>query len=117
MYSLPSGFALPRGARVVAVVLCAAAGLRLATRPSAQATTLPNSVPARSTYRGVLTFATTGNGDPFHPGVVQDYDLASGDFAVRFDGLDPARTSTGETAFIQRLGAGTYGDHGVVVAD
>jgi Dipeptidyl peptidase IV (DPP IV) N-terminal region len=102
----------PRNVLAVAAVLCAAAVLRLASQSAAS----PAS-PARSTYRGVLTFATTGNGDPFHPGVVQDFDLASGDFAVRFDGLDPARTTTGETAFIQRLGAGTYADHAVVVAD
>jgi WD40 repeat protein len=100
---------LPRNVLAVAGVLCTAAVLRLAS-PSAAS-------PARSTYRGVLTFATTGNGDPFHPGVVQDFDLTSGDFAVRFDGLDPARTTTGETAFIQRLGAGTYADHAVIVAD
>ena len=29
------------------------------------------AVHAAPTYLGVVTFATTGNGDPFHPAVVQ----------------------------------------------
>ena len=72
---------------------------------------------AAPTYHGVVTFATTGNGDPFHPGVVQDLDLASGQLTVRFDGLDATRTRSGEMAFVQRLAPGTYADHGVVVVD
>jgi len=69
------------------------------------------------TYRGVVTFATTGNGDPFHPAMVQDLDLASGQLTVRFDGLDATRTRSGEMAFVQRLAPGAYADHGVVVVD
>ena len=72
---------------------------------------------AAPTYRGVVTFATTGNGDPFHPAVVQDLDLASGQLTVRFDGLDATRTRSGEMAFVQRLAPGAYADHGVVVVD
>jgi len=72
---------------------------------------------AAPNYRGVITFATTGNGDPFHPGVVQDLDLATGQFTVRFDGLDASRTRSGELAFVQRLAPGTYADHGIVVVD
>jgi len=68
-------------------------------------------------YRGVITFATTGNGDPFHPGVVQELDLATGELTVRFDGLDASRTRSGELAFVQRLGPGIYADHGIVVVD
>jgi len=69
------------------------------------------------TYRGVVTFATTGNGDPFHPAMVQDLDLASGQLTVRFDGFDATRTRSGEMAFVQRLAPGAYADHGVVVVD
>lgn len=72
---------------------------------------------AAPTYRGVLTFATTGNGDPFHPTVVQDLDLASSQLTVRFDGLDATRTRSGELAFVQRLAQGYFADHGVVVVD
>jgi WD40 repeat protein len=72
---------------------------------------------AAPNYRGVITFATTGNGDPFHPGVVQDLDLATGQLTVRFDGLDASRTRSGELAFVQRLAPGTYADHGIVVVD
>ena len=68
-------------------------------------------------YRGVITFATTGNGDPFHPTVIQDFDLGSGALTVRFDGLEATRTRTGELAFLQRLAPGYYADHGVVVVD
>jgi hypothetical protein len=73
--------------------------------------------PATPTYRGTITFATTGNGDPFHPSVVQDFDLATGQYTVRFDGLDATRTRSGELAFLQRLAPGVYADHGVVVVD
>ena len=72
---------------------------------------------AAPTYSGVVTFATTGNGDPFHPAVVQDLDLASGQLTVRFDGLDATRTRSGEMAFVQRLAPGVFADHGVVVVD
>ena len=70
-----------------------------------------------SAYAGALTFSTTGNGDPFHPTVVQELDLASGALRVRFNGLDASRARSGETAFLQRLSAGYIADHGVVVAD
>jgi hypothetical protein len=68
-------------------------------------------------YRGVLTFATPGNGDPFAPGVVEELDLESGEFSVKFDGLDPSRSRTGEVAFLSRLAPGFYADHAIVVAD
>jgi hypothetical protein len=76
-----------------------------------------NAPHVAANYSGTVTFATTGNGDPFHPSVVQDLDLASGQFTVRFDGLDAARTRSGEMAFVQRLAPGTYADHGIVVVD
>jgi hypothetical protein len=98
--------------RVVAVTVGLVFAIRLAHRePDAHGR---NAAPA---YRGVITFATTGNGDPFHPTVVQDFDLASGQLTVRFDGLDATRTRTGELAFLQRLAPGYYADHGVVVVD
>jgi hypothetical protein len=34
--------------------------------------------------RGMLRFARTGNGDPFHPAIVQGMDLGSADLTVRF---------------------------------
>lgn len=68
-------------------------------------------------YRGVLTFATPGNGDPFSPTVVQELDLGTGEVAVRFNGVDPSRGRSGELAFLQRLAGGYYADHGVVVVD
>jgi hypothetical protein len=77
----------------------------------------PARTATRSAYSGILTFATTGNGDPFHPTVVQDLDLASSALTPRFNGLDASRARSGETAFLQRLGAGLYADHAVVVAD
>ena len=86
--------------------------IRLAHRGPDTHTTSPTA-----NYSGTITFATTGNGDPFHPTVVQDFDLASGQFTVRFDGLDAARTRSGELAFVQRLAPGTYADHGIVVVD
>ncbi len=72
---------------------------------------------AAPSYRGVLTFATTGNGDPFHPAIVQDMDLGSGDLTVRFDGIDATRGRNGEIAFVQRLAPGVFADHGIVVVD
>jgi hypothetical protein len=44
-------------------------------------------------YRGALTFATTGNGDPFHPAIVQDRDLGSGDVRVGFGHGAPRRVA------------------------
>ncbi|HUQ83159.1 MAG TPA: hypothetical protein VM076_18550 [Gemmatimonadaceae bacterium] len=70
-----------------------------------------------SSYRGVLTFATPGNGDPFAPGVIEELDLESGEISVKFDGLDPSRSRTGEVAFVSRLAPGLYADHAIVVAD
>jgi hypothetical protein len=99
--------------RIAAVLLGVGLALRLAVggEPEDRASGAP---PA---YRGVLTFATTGNGDPFHPSVVQDLDLGSGQLTVRFDGLDATRGRAGELAFVQRLAGGYYADHGVVVVD
>jgi len=100
--------------RYVALTVGVVFALRLAHREpgtrAANAGEAPN-------YRGVITFATTGNGDPFHPGVVQDLDLATGALTVRFDGLDASRTRSGELAFVQRLAPGIYADHGIVVVD
>lgn len=111
-----------RGVQAAALVLTVAAVLRLggsdagaASGPAAPASSGSSS--GSPGYRGVLTFATPGNGDPFAPTTVQDYDLATGQLTVRFDGLDPARGRTGETAYIQRLAGGWAADHGVVVAD
>ena len=70
-----------------------------------------------SRYHGVLTFATPGNGDPFSPTIIQDYDIATGGLAVRFDGIDASQAKTGEVAYITRLAGGWMADHGVVVAD
>lgn len=77
--------------------------------------------PARASpgsgYRGTLTFARDGAGDPFDPQVIVDLDLGTDQLAVRFDGFDPHRTRTGETAFLQRLTPGYVADYGVVAAD
>ncbi len=100
------------GVAIGIVTLTVAFTLRLAAREPEHR--VGHTPPA---YRGVLTFATTGNGDPFHPTVVQDLDLGSGQLTVRFDGLDATTSRTGETAFIQRLAGGFYADHGVVVVD
>jgi WD40 repeat protein len=104
-----------RMVKYVALTLGLVFVLRLAHRePGTHATPAANAAPS---YRGVITFATTGNGDPFHPAVVQDLDLASGQLTVRFDGLDASRPRTGELAFVQRLAPGVYADHGIVVVD
>ena len=68
-------------------------------------------------YRGTLTLARDGANDPFNPTVIVDLDLAPNKLEVRFDGFDPHRTRTGETAFITRLAAGYIADDGVVAAD
>ena len=72
---------------------------------------------AATQYRGVLTFATPGGGEVYGPAVIQDFNLASRELTVRFDGLDATRAGNGETAFIARLAPGWAADHGVVVAD
>ena len=92
-------------------LLAATRGSRVGRDAGAASTT------SRSAYGGALTFSTTGNGDPFHPTVVQELDLASGALRVRFNGLDASRARSGETAFLQRLAGGYIADHGVVVAD
>jgi hypothetical protein len=74
-------------------------------------------VAAAPAYRGTLTFSATGPGDPFGPSVVEELDLSSNQLGLLFDGLSATRTRSGETAFISRLGAGYYADHGIVVAD
>ena len=74
-------------------------------------------LPAGTRYEGVLTFATPGNGDPFSPTIIQDYDIATGGLTVRFDGVDPSQAKGGEVAYITRLTGGWMADHGVVVAD
>lgn len=79
--------------------------------------TLAGRVGTSPQYRGVLTFSTPANGDPFAPGVVEELDLESGDASVKFDGRDATRSRTGETAFVARLASGYYADHGIVVAD
>jgi hypothetical protein len=68
-------------------------------------------------YRGTLTLARDGANDPFSPRVVVDLDLASDKLVVRFDGFDPQRARTGETAYITRLAAGYIADYGIVTAD
>ena len=68
-------------------------------------------------YRGTLTLARDGANDPFNPAVIVDLDLASNKLEVRFDGFDPDRTRTGETAYITRLAAGAVADYAIVAAD
>lgn len=89
-----------------AIVLCVAALSRVL-----------GTADHRSSYRGVVTFATPGNGDPFSPTTIQDLDLESGDLTVRFDGLDASEARSGETAYVTRLAPGWMANHGVVVAD
>jgi hypothetical protein len=98
-----------RGAQLVGIVFCVGAVLRLALGSDAAATA--------PLYSGVLTFSTTGNGDPFNPNVVQELDLGTGAIGVRFDGLDASRTAQGELAYVARLQPGYFADHGVVVVD
>lgn len=104
-----------RAALLAGIAVCAAFAVRGGRGADASATIAHES--STLPFRGVLTFATPGNGDPFAPTMVQDYDLASGELTVRFDGLDPTRTRTGETAYVTRLAPGWAADHGVVVAD
>jgi hypothetical protein len=104
----------------VAVTLaCSLVAIVAATRDARQpmAAGSAGAASARSDYRGSLTFSTTGNGDPFHAVMVQELDLASNALKVRFNGLDATRARSGEVAFLQRLAAGYYADHAVVVAD
>jgi hypothetical protein len=79
-------------------------------------TPAPSSA-APAAYRGTLTLSRDGAGDPFNPAVVVDLDLASNKAVVRFDGFDPHRTRTGETAYLTRLAPGYIVDVGVVAAD
>ncbi len=81
------------------------------------AITLPHAGAAPAAYRGTLTLSRDGAGDAFNPAVVVDLDLASNKVAVRFDGFDPHRTRTGETAYLTRLAPGYIYDVGVVAAD
>ena len=116
-----------RAAQLLIVALIALLALRLVrgldahpatwNDASAEPGSLSSLVHLAPEYRGVLTFATTGNGDPFHAAMVQDLDLTSGQMSVRFNGLDASRSRNGEIAFLSRLAGGVYGDHGVVVAD
>jgi hypothetical protein len=69
---------------------------------------------APAPYRGTLTFA---RGSVIGPDSVVDVDVGSTQVAGRFDGWDSARTATGETAYITRVGGGLFGDAGVAVAD
>jgi WD40 repeat protein len=78
---------------------------------------LPTAPGPGSEYRGTLTFARDGSGDPFSPQLVVDYDLSTEKLAVRFNGFDAQRTATGESAFLQRLTGGYIADYGVVAAD
>src|SRR5688572_3860873 len=86
---------ITRGIQILAIAVFVSVVLRLAKGSEAVATS-PD-------YTGVLTFATTGNGDPFSPNVIQELDLATGNIGVRFNGLDASRTRSGETAFVSRL--------------
>ena len=112
-------------AQFTGLVFCVAGALWLGryVQPRAAIAGAPMAELARLTagptsqYRGVLTFATPGAGDPFGPAVIQDFDLASKELTIRFDGLDATRAGNGETAFIARLSPGWAADHGVVVAD
>jgi hypothetical protein len=99
-----------RRRRIIATaVVCIVSASMVASAVSAGA--------APAEYRGTLTLARDGANDPFSPRVVVDLDLASGRLEVRFDGFDPHRTRSGETAYITRLAAGYIADYGVVAAD
>jgi len=119
------GFRVVQGATVVLIALLAlhmARGVDAAhpatwNETAGDAASLGSFAKGTPAYRGVLTFATTGNGDPFHPAMVQDLDLTSGNLSVRFNGLDASRGHNGETAYLQRLAPGVYAPHAVVVAD
>jgi hypothetical protein len=116
-----------RTAQVVVALFCVSLAARLVRGADGHWSTvgaqpdglgsLMSAARTPSPYRGVLTFATTGNGDPFSPTIVQELDLASGEMVVRFDGLDATRSRSGEVAFLQRLAPGFYADHGIVVVD
>jgi len=115
-----------RAAQVVVALVCVSLAARLVrgadghwSSAGAQPDRLGSLLAGRTpwSYRGVLTFATTGNGDPFSPTIVQELDLGSGEMSVRFDGLDATRSRSGEMAFLQRLARGFYADHGIVVVD
>ena len=96
------------------LVPCVVLALSLGSTRSAHS---PGAQSSSARYQGVLTFATPGNGDPFSPTIIQDYDIATGELAVRFDGIDASQAKTGEVAYITRLAGGWMADHGVVVAD
>lgn len=105
-----------RGLQLTAVVVCASIVWRV-VRGTDGLPEPASATGAGGAYQGVLTFATPGNGDPFSPTTVQDFDLATSNLTVRFDGLDPSRGRNGEMAFVSRLAAGWSADHGIVVAD
>ena len=68
-------------------------------------------------FQGTLTLARGVASTVYDPEEVVDVDLASGAVVLRFNGIEPHRTSTGETAFLARLEPGFVADRGVVVAD
>jgi WD40 repeat protein len=76
------------------------------------------TAPPSTAYRGTLTLARGVASTVFEdPGEIVDFDLASSGFTVRFNGIDPHRVPSGETAFIARLAPGAVANHGIVVAD
>jgi len=108
-----------RGAKIVGLMLCASFVFRHTGGASARPSTgaLASTDRSASSYSGVVTFSTTGNGDYFSPAIVQDLDLGSNEMTVRFNGVDATRARSGETAYITRLESGFYAQAGIVVAD
>src|SRR5262249_25243063 len=118
-----------RAAITMATIACVGFGLYLARGADARSSTsgpsftegtlgaLSNGTHSSPSYKGTLTFATTGPGDPFGPVIVQDFDLGNGSLTVRFSGVDASRTPAGETSYLTPLGGGYYADFAVVVAN
>jgi hypothetical protein len=100
-----------------ALTLVAGAGARTGGNQLGIADPPARWAPPPPSYRGTLTLARDGSNDPFDPQVIVDLDLASDRLTVRFDGFDPHRSGSGETAFISRLAAGYVADYGIVAAD
>jgi len=84
-----------------------------------QSATLSLTVTAapQASFQGTLTLARGVTSSLYDAEEVVDVDLASGGVTLRFNGIDPHRTASGETAFLARLEPGAVADRGVVVAD
>jgi len=65
-------------------------------------------------YTGTVTLA---RGDVIGPQSVVDLNVATDQLTTRFNGWDPQRSASGESAYVTRVGAGYFGDAAVVAAD